>query len=274
MNINGHALIVGGGSGIGEACAFAFAQEGAAGIVVADIDLEAAERVVKKSSASALTANFKAKAVEVDVTSDDSVKRAIEETVAFFGRIDYCVNCAGIGVQAAKGISEADVSEFERFMRVNATGTFLVTRYVYAAMKSQELTAASARTPSKRGSTRGSIVNLGSLASYISQPHMVQYTASKHAVLGVTKNAAMDNAVHAIRVNCLCPSWVDTPMVQQAMDSVPGLKEMIERAIPIGRIVCPEEVADAAIFLCSPRSSYITGSSFIVDGGTSLASKL
>ncbi|KAJ2994927.1 hypothetical protein NUW58_g1416 [Xylaria curta] len=270
MAVNGRALIFGGASGIGHACAVAFAKEGAVGIVIADIQLDLAERVVEELSALATTANFKATAVKVDVTSEESVKEAVGETVKLYGRIDYCVNCAGIGVQSAKEISEADSDEFDRFMRVNARGTFLVTRYVSAAMKTQELVAVSGSASTLRGHTRGAIVNLGSLASFRSQSHMVQYTGSKHAVLGISSNAALDNAAHAIRVNCLCPSWVDTPMVRHAAGSVPGLKEAIESAIPLGRIACSDEVADVVIFLCSPKSSYITGSALIVDGGASL----
>lgn len=99
-----------------------------------------------------------------------------------------------------------------------------------------------------------------------------------HALLhlgnsGLT-SIAIDNAAHGIRVNCLCPSWVDTPMVQRAVEGVPGLKEMIESVIPMRRIARPEEIADVALFLCSPASSYMTGCSMVVDGGTSLGAKI
>ncbi|KAI1821190.1 NAD(P)-binding protein [Xylaria intraflava] len=276
MAITGNALIFGGGSGIGHACAVAFAQQGAAWIVIADLQLSAAEKVVTEITSLATASHFRADAIEVDVTLEKSVESVVQQVARTLGRIDYCINSAGIGVQIAKPISEADVSEFERFLRVNAMGTFLVTKHLSAAMKAQEPIPVSspAAGSADRGTTRGSIVNVGSLASFLPQPDMVQYTASKHAALGITRNAALDNAAHGIRINCLCPSWVDTLMVRQAVEGVPGLKEMIESVIPMRRIARPEEIADVALFLCSPAASYITGSSMIVDGGTSLAAKM
>ncbi|KAI1362867.1 hypothetical protein F5Y08DRAFT_310832 [Xylaria arbuscula] len=274
MAYNGNVIIFGGGSGIGHACAVGFAQQGASRVMIADLDLSRAEVVVGEITSLATASNFQAQAIEVDVTLEKSVANAVQQAVRFLGRIDYCISSAGIGVQIAKEVSEADVSEFERFLRVNAMGTFLVTRYISAAMKIQEAIPVSSTATCDRGSTRGAIVNVGSLASFIAQPHMVQYTASKHAVLGITRNAAIDNAAHGIRINCLCPSWVDTPMVQRAVEGVPGLKETIESVIPMRRIARPEEIADVALFLCSSASSYMTGCSMVVDGGTSLGAKM
>ncbi|KAI1817114.1 NAD(P)-binding protein [Poronia punctata] len=275
MNIDGYALVVGGGSGIGEACALSFAKQGAAGVMVADLNLEAAQTVAAACKAAATKTNpaIRVEAVHVDVTDEESVRRATTLTAEIFGRIDYCVTNAGIGVQVAQEVADADAAEFSRFLNVNVTGTLLVTRDVSAIMKKQEprpLDPACA----ERGVGRGSIVNMGSLASYVPQPGMVQYTASKHAVLGISRNAALDNASYGIRVNCVCPSWVDTPMVQRAVKQVPGLDTMIKAAVPFRRLARPAEVADTVIFLCSPRSSYVTGSSFVVDGGTALRGML
>jgi len=269
MNIDGYALIIGGGSGIGKVCALAFAKEGAAGVIVADIDLDAAQQVAAASETQATNAKFMAKAVHTDVTQEESVKLVTTQMQQWFGRIDYCVNCAGIGVQLANEVAQADVPEFDRFLDVNVKGTLLVMRYVSAAMKLQEPRPVDEGLAA-RGTTRGAIVTLGSAQSFASAPGMIQYTTSKFAVLGLSKNAALDNATHGIRVNCLCPSWVDTPMVQKAVDNVEGLKQFIEAAVPLGRMARPEEIADCALFLCSPRSSYVTGCGFIVDGGTTL----
>ncbi|KAI0886286.1 3-alpha--hydroxysteroid dehydrogenase [Annulohypoxylon maeteangense] len=155
---------------------------------------------------------------------------------------------------------------------INVTGTFLVTRAVPASMKSQELVAASPQA-SERGTTRGSIVILGSTSAFIATPKMIQYTAAKHAVLGITKTAALDNASYGIRVNSVCPSWVDAPMVRKAMDDVPDLERTIRTAVPIGRIALADEVADAVMFLCSPMSSYAVGCNLILDGGTTLSGR-
>lgn len=199
-------------------------------------------------------------------------------------------------------MAQANLAEFMRFQSVNVTGAFIVTRDVSAIMKLQTPRAVDPSHP-QRGTCRGAIVNMGSLASFVAQPGMVQYTTSKHAVLGLSRNAgescsaavgtfnpifaicsitddtlhvriALDNASYGIRLNCVCPSWVDTPMVQRAIEQVPGLEETIKALVPFGRVACPEEVSDAVMFLCSPRSSYVTGCNFLIDGGTALRGML
>ncbi|TVY83915.1 2,5-dichloro-2,5-cyclohexadiene-1,4-diol dehydrogenase [Lachnellula suecica] len=279
MDINGYALVIGGGNGIGKASALAFAKSGALGVTVADLNLEDARKVAQECTAVAANPKFSVVAQHVDVTSEVSVRETAEHAIQVFGRIDYCVNSAGVspllfhpsmvGVQNALEISDAHVDEFQHMLDTNVTGTFLVTKLVSTVMRSQEARLNDAAMP-QRGTTRGTIVNLGSASSFASSPGMAHYTTSKFAVLGLTKNAALDNAVHGIRVNCVCPSWVDTLMVRQAIENVPGLGEQIKSAVPMGRMATPEEVADAVIFMSSPRSSYVTGCRFIIDGGTTL----
>ncbi len=166
---------------------------------------------------------------------------------------------------------------------------FLAVRAETRAMKKQEPRLLSSKNP-KRGESRGVIINMGSCSSYAATPQMVQYTTSKHAVLGLTRNAgericssltarriiwhafllALDNAEFLIKVNSVCPSWVETPMVKEAVEGNPALKAFIEKCVPMGRIAQADEIADVVMFLSSPRSSYVTGSGWIVDGGTTL----
>jgi NAD(P)-dependent dehydrogenase (short-subunit alcohol dehydrogenase family) len=188
MDITGYAFVSGGGSGIGRACCIAFATDGAAGVLVTDISIEAAQKVASEARAAASNPNIQVGAMQVDVTAEKSVTRAMEHMVRTFGRIDYCVNCAGIGVQNAKEIADIDINEFNHFMNVNVTGTLLVTSVASRLMRSQEPVPISHRS-SGRGVTRGTIVNIGSAASYVASPDITQYTTSKHAVLGLTKNA-------------------------------------------------------------------------------------
>ncbi|KEY69115.1 hypothetical protein S7711_09651 [Stachybotrys chartarum IBT 7711] len=295
MDITGFALVIGGGkclaayllvplkygpdtttrlgSGIGKGCALAFAAEGAAGIVVADINAEAAESTSKECMDVASNSRFLSQSLSVDITSMQGVENTVHEASRILGgRIDYCVNCAGIGASQGRDIAEADPEDFDRFMRVNVTGTFNVTRAVSALMKLQDPQPVSKHLD--RGITRGTIVNMGSAASYVATPGVTPYTTAKHAVLGLTKNAAADNVALGIRVNCLCPTWVNTPMVRKAMEGMPELEPMMKAVLPMKRLALVEEVADAALFLCSPRSSYITGSGLILDGGATMTCKI
>ncbi|KAI1743797.1 NAD(P)-binding protein [Xylaria scruposa] len=265
MNVNGNALIIGGGGGIGRACVLAFAKYGAAAIVVADVNLDAAVQVCQDSRAHATHSHFKAEPHAVDVTSRSSVDDLATYATRLLGRIDYCVNAAGLGAETQREVADADPDEFARLLQTNVTGAFLVMKSVSAIMKTQEARLNDTDSPA-RGTTRGSIVVIGSASSFSSGPGLMQYTTSKFGVLGLAKNSALDNAQYGIRVNCICPSWVNTPMVKQAVDNMPGLGEKINSAVPLGRIATPEEVADAVIFMSSPLSSYVTGSGFILDG--------
>ncbi|KAH8649254.1 hypothetical protein BX600DRAFT_442516 [Xylariales sp. PMI_506] len=291
MDITGYAFVTGGGSGIGKACCYTFAREGARGVVIADINLNAAKETAREVAKVSIHPDFLVEAVAVDVASESSVKGAISEAVRLCGRIDYVVHSAGVPGGTFGGIAEASFADFKRLMEINVHGTFLVTSLASAALKTQELRPVNPAYPD-RGSTRGIIVNISSVASQIAPAGMVQYTTSKHAILGITKVAgenqisffpsftqgvpiltslaAIDNVPYNIRVNCVCPAWTDTPMVQRALEIHPGLEQSLLSSIPMGRLGRAEEVADAAIYLCSPRSSFVTGISLVVDGAMSL----
>ncbi|KAK8022646.1 hypothetical protein PG993_013413 [Apiospora rasikravindrae] len=272
MDVSGYALVTGGASGIGKACCHALAQEGASGILVADINLDGARETAAAIKAVATHLEFRAEAIRIDVSQEDSVRDAISHMTELFGRIDYSVHCAGVPGGSSDPISTASFPDFKRLLEINVHGTFLVTSAVSAAMKAQDPKTVHEKHP-ERGTTRGVIVNLASASSYICLPNMVQYTTSKHAVLAITKTAAIDNVSHGIRVNCVCPTWTDTPMIQQAMEVVPDLEQRLLTGVPMGRLCRPEEVADTVLYLCSPRSSFTTGTGVIMDGGMSLSIK-
>lgn len=269
MDITGFALVTGGASGIGNATCRALARAGARGIMVADINLEGAKKAVSEAQDVATNPAFKALAVHLDVTIEESVKHAVAYMVDSFGRMDYCIHCAAIPGGTFDELSSADFADFKHLLEVNVQGTFLVTSNVLAAMRAQELKQLHSTSP-ERGTTRGCLVNMASLLSYKALPGMVQYVTSKHAVMGISTTAAVENVGHDIRVNCVCPSYVDTAMVRRATEVVAGLEQTILSGIPMGRLASAEEIADIALFLCSPMSSYMTGCGLVADGGMSL----
>ncbi|KAK4222717.1 hypothetical protein QBC38DRAFT_489178 [Podospora fimiseda] len=276
--IDGVAVVTGAGSGIGRECCLAFAAEGARGVVLADLKYEAAAEVARETESLAANPKFKAFPFAVDVRDPASVEAMVKAAVDTFGRIDYSVNSAGVGVDKPRPIAEADPAEMNRFWQVNVMGTFNCVQAVTRVMKDQDvLKVPGRRRPGTSGEGeperdcgRGVILNLGSCNSYMATPDIVQYSTAKHAVMGLTKNAALDNAKHGIRVNAICPGWVDTPMVKAAMDGNPELPIMMKTVIPMSRIARPDEIADVVLFMVSPRSSYVTGVGWLVDGGTTL----
>ncbi|KAI1352322.1 hypothetical protein F5Y01DRAFT_324541 [Xylaria sp. FL0043] len=269
MNIGGCAFVIGGGSGISRAASIAFAKEGARGLLVADIDLEDARRTVSDSKTAATNPEFRAEAFQLDVTLPDEVQKAVTYMVETFGRIDYCVNGAGIMGKGFAHIADTSFDQFQTVLDVNVNGLFHVLSAVSAAMKNQEPQPVDASS-SVRGMSRGAIVNIASVSSFRGLPYASSYTTSKHAVVGLTRVAALDNTKYNIWVNCVCPSWVDTPMVTRIANVTEGFDKVMLSQLPMGRLAAPEEIADAIIFLSSPRSSWVNGSSMVVDEAMSI----
>ncbi|KAI0016761.1 hypothetical protein F4780DRAFT_661738 [Xylariomycetidae sp. FL0641] len=269
MALPGNALVVGAGSGICRATAVAFAKEGVAGLMVADVNLDAALKTAEEAKLVATNPKFDFKAIRVDVSQQNSVREAIATMTATFGRIDYCVNGAAITGHSFCSISEMDLDMFKQVQDVNVNGTLVVMSEASKAMLLQEPLVIDETMPS-RGEIRGSIVNMASVLSTRALPGVGAYSTSKHAVEGLTRAAAIDNIPHKIRVNCVCPSWVETPMVTSSCDSMPGLSEVLQSQLPMGRLGLPEEVADCIMFLCSPKASWVNGSSMAVDGAMSI----
>lgn len=244
------ALITGAASGIGRASALAFARAGAR-VVVADLDAAGGAETVRLIEEAEGEAAF----VRCDVTDEPQVERLIAASVDTFGGLDFAHNNAGIGATPLP-LHEADRTAFDKVLAVNVVGVWLCLKY-----EARQMLAAG---------SGGAIVNTASLAGLIGFPHNIAYATSKHAVIGITRTAALEYARRGIRVNAVCPAFVHTPMVDRFIDADP-LHYSVDRLAgmqPMGRMGTAEEVAEAVVWLCSDGAGFITGVALPLDGGT------
>ncbi|KAI1210836.1 short chain dehydrogenase [Annulohypoxylon truncatum] len=270
----GIALVTGAASGIGKETAFAFAEAGAQGVVFADLNDEGGKAVAEESQKYAKHTKFRALAIKVDIANAESVGRLVSSTVKEFGRVDYAVHCAGIEMENYGSFTPAlDLDVFSKISDTNITGAVLFVRAVMGAMAQQEpLTLPGTSRHGPRSLGRGSIVLLGSTSSLLGSPGMISYTTAKHAIIGIMRSAAVDALAlqSAIRVNAVCPAWVDTRMVRDAVETNSMLKHAIDNITPFKRAASVDEVADYIVFLSSPSASFINGTALPIDAGLSL----
>ncbi|MDR3536506.1 MAG: glucose 1-dehydrogenase [Acetobacteraceae bacterium] len=242
------ALITGGGGGIGRATALAFAREGAR-VAVAD----AAQAAAQQTVALVNDAGGQAMSLSGDVTDPDAVQAMVKAVVAAYGRLDCAFNNAGIaGYQVDAGgkrTHEWPDASVDRMLAVNLKGVWLCMKHELVQMLAQ---------------AGGVIVNTGSIAGLIGLPTSSAYVAAKHGVLGFTKTAALEYAQDNIRVNAVCPGYIETKMTEDTMRR--RGTELMQK-VPFGRMGRPEEIAEMVLFLSCDRSSYISGACYNVDGG-------
>jgi NAD(P)-dependent dehydrogenase (short-subunit alcohol dehydrogenase family) len=236
-------LITGAGSGIGRQGAITLAQEGAT-VIVADINTRGAEETVRMIRA----AGGSATAIAVDTSRADQVKAMIEKIVAEYGRLDCAVNNAGVEAKVGVTVEDTEEADFDRVMGINAKGTWLCMKYEIQQMRKQG---------------KGVIVNTASALGLIGCGGFSSYVASKHAIVGLTKCAALENATAGIRVNAICPAATQTPMLDRAK----GKGIDWDALQPMGRTGTVEEIAKGILWLCSDDSSYTTGHNLVLDGG-------
>lgn len=242
------ALVTGGGSGIGRSTALAFAEEGAK-VVIADIVVAGGEETVQMIKETGGQAIF----VKTDVTRADEVEALVEKAVETYGRLDFAFNNAGIDGEVAS-ITTCSEENWDRVININLKGVWLCMKYEIPQML-------------KQGG--GAIVNTASMAGLVGLEggSLAAYVASKHGVVGLTKAAALECAQAGIRVNAVCPGVIYTPLVKQLMDAYPDMEPVVIRQHPMGRLGKPEEIAQAAVWLCSDAASFVTGHPLAVDGG-------
>jgi len=239
------ALVTGGGSGIGRATALVLGARGAS-VVVADVD-EASAR----ETAELIGADARAVSLRCDVTDPESVDRMVAESVDRFGALDFACNVAGVSNEQ-KPFTDHTLAEWQRVIDVDLTGVFLCMQQELRQMITQG---------------RGAIVNVSSGARVVPASGQPQYTAAKHGVLGLTKQAAQEYARSGIRVNAVLPGQTETAPMRAYLDAQPDHGERILRRLPAGRMATPEEIAESIVWLCSDAASYVNGVSLLVDGG-------
>ena len=240
------ALVTGAAAGIGRATAQAFAAEGLK-VVVSDVDVAGGEGTVELIRAAGGEACF----VRCDVTRDAEVKALMDATVAQYGRLDYAFNNAGIEIEKGK-LADGNEAEFDAIMGVNVKGVWLCMKHQIPLLLAQG---------------GGAIVNTASVAGLGAAPKMSIYAASKHAVIGLTKSAAIEYAKKKVWVNAVCPAVIDTDMFRRAYEADPKKAEFAAAMHPVGRIGTVEEVAAAVLYLCSDHAAFTTGQALAVDGG-------
>ena len=240
------AVVTGGASGIGRAAALGFARGGAS-VVVADVDAAGGEETADLIAQAGGAAAF----VTTDVRVAADVETTVAVAVSAFGRLDFAFNNAGtLGSGAA--MVEFTEDDWDDVLGVNLKGVWLCMKHEIPAML---------RTGG------GAIVNTSSVAGLVGSQHSPAYAASKHGVVGLTKTAALQYAPHGIRVNCVCPAAVFSPMLETLVTRNPQVGERLKAAQPNERFASPEEVAEVVVWLCSNAASFVTGAALPVDGG-------
>ena len=243
------ALVTGGGSGIGRATALIMAREGAR-VAVSDLSKDGIEATVGLINAG----GGQGIAIAGDVTDESNVASMVARTVSAYGRLDCAFNNAGISSRAdsppGARLHEVTKSAVDRMLAVNLTGVFLCLKHEIVQMLKQ--------------GGGGAIVNTSSIAGLIGLPTSSHYVAAKHGVVGLTKTAAMEYAQEGIRVNCVNPGYIKTPMTDDIMKT--RYDELMAK-VPMHRLGSAEEIAEAVVWMCSDRASFMTGASHLVDGG-------
>lgn len=240
------ALVTGAAAGIGYATGKMFAEAGAS-VALVDANREA----VSKAAESIAAAGHHAVALECDVSNEAQVEQVVRNAVSIFGRLDVACNNAGIQVAAVE-MADAMGTDFDHLISINLRGVWNCMKYELTQMRQQG---------------EGSIVNVSSTNGLIGNPGLGAYTASKHAVIGLTRSAALDYARKGIRVNAVCPGAVHTPMIERAIAAYPDAMKTVIESIPLERLGRPEEIASAVLWLSSPQASFAIGSVVVIDGG-------
>lgn len=243
-------IVTGAGSGIGAATSEYFANHGAH-VIVSDYKEDKAQKTV-----DAITKNGgKATAIKANVTQFDEVESLINETVKQFGRIDVIVNNAGIGPRQMNKTAEYTLNDWDNVIAVNQTGVFYCMKLALQQMEKQGY---------------GNIVNIASLAGLKASPNNLSYSASKFAVVGMTKSAAMEYATKNIRINAVCPGYTESALLDKLLSARPDMDAILKKSIPMKRYGQANEIAEAIAWLASDATKFITGQTITLDGGTSL----
>src|SRR5688572_8960982 len=241
------AFVTGAANGIGRAAALAFVREGAS-VALADVSdpgNQETARMIEDLGGRAL-------ALKCDVTRAEDVTTALAKTVEAFGRLDFAFNNAGIEPRKAAPTAEYEEEEWNRIIDINLRGVFLCMKHEIPLIL-------------KQGG--GAIVNTSSGAGIIGIKGSPAYTAAKHGLLGLTKSAALDYAAQNIRINAVCPGYIDTPMMGRFTGGTPEGRAKVIAEEPVGRMGKPEEIAAAVVWLCSDASTFVIGHAMVIDGG-------
>ncbi|MGO0604934.1 MAG: SDR family NAD(P)-dependent oxidoreductase [Brevibacterium sp.] len=240
------ALVTGGGSGLGEAISKDLAAKGAK-VVLTDINLEAAERVAGEIAEAGGTAS----AFQQDTSSREDSEKAVQFAVDTYGGLNFAVNNAGIGGKQVP-VGETDLDSWDKVIDVNLNGVLYGMRFQIPAML-------------KSGAKDSAIVNMASVHGTVAAINNGAYTAAKHGVVGITKNAAAEYGTEGLRINAVGPGYITTPLLESSLDAevIEGLKAKH----PLGRLGTPEEIAKVVSFLLSDDASFVTGAYYLIDGG-------
>jgi NAD(P)-dependent dehydrogenase (short-subunit alcohol dehydrogenase family) len=234
------AIVTGGASGIGKATAENFAAEGAK-VIIGDLASSAGAKI-----AAAIGGTF----VATDVREAKQVEALVKAATDKFGRLDVMFNNAGIGLSIP--LLETSEEDYRRTIAIDLDGVFWGLKFGGKVMVSQK---------------RGAIVNTASVAGLIGSPGLSAYNAAKHGVVGLTRNAALEFSAYGVRVNCICPGVIETPLVMNMFGEMEGARKMLDQMHPMGRMGQPQEIAKAVTFLASDDASFITGHALAIDGG-------